>query len=72
MSAVLTPFETIAEVKAELLDLSANTIGRSQSDVESRCGELAEVLGNALDRMREAELTSGQVDYLIDADTMGG
>lgn len=53
MAEVLTPIETIAHVKAELLDLAANEIGRSAEDTRQRCGELAEVLGNALSQLHE-------------------
>lgn len=53
MSEVLTPIETIREVKAELLDLAANEIGRTAEGIQERCGELAEVLSNALSRMNE-------------------
>ena len=53
MSEVLTPTETIAEVKVELELLSANTINRSIEHIQERCGELADVLGNALSRLNE-------------------
>lgn len=53
MSDVPAPIETIANVKAELLSLAANEIGRSQKDTETRCAELAEVLSNALAQMNE-------------------